>query len=105
MLLAPLAESAGGWGICRDAKTKQPVTVFADTSDADYRKILALSAAGQEHLARVKRFDMPGFQPRRDWVREMVRYGVLPAGSDGEKVPLDAYAIEQRYWRSLWYSP
>lgn len=105
LLLAPLAESGGGWGICRDPKTKQPVTVFADTNDADYRKILALSVAGQEHLARVKRFDMAGFQPRRDWVREMVRYGVLPAGSGTAKEPIDPYAVEDRYWRSLWYSP
>ena len=105
MLLAPLAESAGGWGICRDPKTKRPVTVFADTGDADYRKILALTVAGQEHLARVKRFDMPGFQPRRDWVREMVRYGVLPVGSELTAAALDPYAVEQRYWRSLWYGP
>ncbi|MCX6954901.1 MAG: hypothetical protein NTV51_22315 [Verrucomicrobia bacterium] len=105
ILLAPLAESAGGWGLCRDPKTKQPASVFADTSDADYQKLLALCVAGRDHLARVKRFDMPGFQPRRDWVREMVRYGVLPAGSEHATYPLDPYAVERRYWQSLWYAP
>ena len=64
-----------------------------------------MTVAGQEHLARVKRFDMPGFQPRRDWVREMVRYGVLPVGSESTPAALDPYAVEQRYWRSLWYGP
>lgn len=105
MLLAPLAESAGGWGLCRDATTKAPANVFTDANDADYRKILALITAGQEHLGRMKRFDMPGFEPRRDWVREMVRYGVLPAGSESQPAKLDPYAIEQRYWRSLWHTP
>jgi hypothetical protein len=76
--------------------------VFAETGDADYRKILALTVAGQEHLARVKRFDRPGFQPRRDGVRERVRHGVLPVGSESTADALDPYAVEPRDWRSLW---
>jgi hypothetical protein len=35
----------------------------------------------------------------------MVRYGVLPAGSESQPAKLDPYAIEQRYWRSLWHTP
>ena len=31
------------------------------------------------NLDEMKRFDMPGFQPRDAWVREMRRYGVLAA--------------------------
>jgi hypothetical protein len=50
----------------------------------------------------VKRFDRPGFQPRRDGVRERVRYGVLPAGSESTADALDPYAVEPRDWRSLW---
>jgi len=43
-----------------------------------------------------RRFDMPDFHPRADWVREMKRYSILP---------IDCYATEQRYWQSLWYTP
>jgi hypothetical protein len=104
MLLAPLSERAGGWGLCRDPQTKEPVTVFADSQDPDYQKLLAWCAAGQDRLERIKRFDMPDFKPRLDWVREMKRYGILPA-SAGPNDALDVYATERRYWESLWYRP
>jgi hypothetical protein len=104
VLLAPLAQKAGGWGLCREPKTREPRTVFADPTDPDYLKLLALCVAGQERLEQIKRFDMPGFQPRRDWVREMQRYGILP-----QTVPaaerIDVYATERKYWTSLWYRP
>jgi len=48
----------------------------------------------------VKRFDMPGFRPRDAWVREMQRFGILPASASG---PIDSYAVERQYWKSLWY--
>ncbi|MBM3878690.1 MAG: hypothetical protein FJ387_03075 [Verrucomicrobia bacterium] len=104
LLLAPLAEAAGGWGLCRDPQTKAPVAVFADTADPDYRTLLALCAAGHQRLDQIKRFDMPGFRPRPDWVREMQRYGVLPADLPPND-PIDIYATEQRYWESLWHVP
>jgi cytochrome c553 len=100
LVLAPLAESAGGWGLCRDPKTQQPATVFASKADPGYRALLAMCAAGRARLDEVKRFDMPDFRPRRDWVREMQRYGVLDADAPAEN--LNAYAVEQRYWQSLW---
>ena len=100
LVLAPLAESAGGWGLCRDPKTQQPATVFATKDDPGYRALLAMCAAGKARLDEVKRFDMPDFRPRRDWVREMQRYGVLAADTQAES--LNAYAVEQRYWQSLW---
>ncbi len=104
MVLAPLAASAGGWGLCRDPKSHQPATVFADAQDPDYQVLLAMCAAGRDHLARIKRFDMPDFRPRADWVRELKRYGILPADfHPGD--PVDVYATEQRYWKSLWYQP
>ncbi|HOX56335.1 MAG TPA: hypothetical protein P5205_07385 [Candidatus Paceibacterota bacterium] len=105
ILLAPLAESAGGWGLCRDAETRSPRTVFADTADPGYQALLALCVAGKEALAHdTGRFDMPGFRPRADWVREMKRYGVLPLDLDAD-VRVDCYAAEQKYWESLWYRP
>jgi hypothetical protein len=103
LLLGPLVESAGGWGLCRDLHSKEKVTVFSDTSDPDYAVLKAMCSAGTERLEAIRRFDMPEFRPRKDWVREMQRYGVL-AKSDLTK-PLDVYAIEQKYWSSLWYQP
>ena len=106
VLLAPLAKAAGGWGLCRPegAGEAGTGTVFAGRDDLDYQTLLAMCRAGSEHLARIKRFDMPGFRPRIDWVREMKRYGILPAATD-PSAPLDYYAVERRYWRSLWHLP
>jgi hypothetical protein len=97
LLLAPLAREAGGFGSCR-----QPV--FKDTSDPDYRKILTYITDAKAKLDEMKRFDMPGFIPRRDWTREMQRFGLLPADHDPAKA-VDYYAVERAYWRSLWYQP
>jgi hypothetical protein len=105
LLLAPLDRAAGGWGLCRDPKSKQPVTVFADKQDAGYQALLALCVAGQERLEQIKRFDMPDFRPRRDWVREMLRFGILPPSDSASELPINVYATEQKYWRSLWYGP
>lgn len=101
LALAPLARAAGGLGICQD-KSGQPI--FGGTSDADYQKLVAMAQAGKDYLATIKRFDMPGYVPRYGWVREMKRYGVLPPDHD-PKAPLDFYAVEQKYWRSLWFNP
>jgi cytochrome c553 len=104
LLLAPLAESAGGWGLCRETGTTNSANIFASRTDADYLALLALGAAGKRWLDMNKRFDMPGFKPRPDWVREMRRYGILqPNASVRDAV--DCYAIEQRYWESLWHQP
>ena len=104
VLLAPLAEAAGGWGLCRDPKTRQPATVFTNAAEPDYRKLLAMCEAGKERLDQIKRFDMPGFAPRTDWVREMKRYGILTANLRPAD-PIDVYAAERRYWESLWWLP
>ena len=106
ILLAPLARGAGGWGLCGPgaAEAAPRDGVFATTRDPDYQKLLALCAAGQARLDQIKRFDMPGFQPRPDWVREMQRYGVLPSTRTAS-APIDPYAVEKTYWESLWYQP
>jgi hypothetical protein len=102
MLLAPLAEAAGGFEHCRDAKSGR--TVFENAHDPDYKAILALAARGKAFLDDNKRFDMAGFTPRREWLREMQRYGILPATLCRDDVK-DAYVVEQDYWRSLWQKP
>jgi hypothetical protein len=101
VLLAPLAESAGGFALCRDAQGR-PSTVFADTNDPDYKKLLAMVAAGRDELEVIKRFDMPGFRPNGPYLREMRRFGILPEGHPND-APVDPYALDRRYWESLWY--
>ena len=108
VLLGPLAIEAGGYGLCtqRDGRPSagKPVTVFADTDDPDYQKILAMCRKGKRHLEEIKRFDMPGFQPTAGYVREMVRFGILPEDM-AKNVPIDVYATDRAYWRSLWFEP
>jgi hypothetical protein len=108
ILLGPLAAEAGGYGLCRgrneDGSAGAPVTVFADTGDPDYQRILTLCRDGKNHLDAIKRFDMPGFRPTPSYVREMKRYGILPADLDAASV-IDVYAADQAYWRSHWWPP
>ena len=102
ILLAPLAASAGGYQFCR--KPNDPAPVFADTSDPAYQTLLAMVAAGKQHLDSITRFDMPDFKPRPAYIREMIRYGILR-----NDLPPDAkinpYLTDERYWESLWYQP
>lgn len=82
ILLAPLAESAVGWGLCRDRKTRERVTVFPDKADPGYQAPLALCVVGKEALAQgTQRFDMPDFRPPADWVREKKELGRAAKGS------------------------
>ena len=46
-------------------------------------------------LDRIKRFDMPEFQPRDEYVREMKRFGILPVDSTGEATIDD---VQLRIW-------
>ncbi len=106
ILLAPLARVAGGLGLCRhrgqDGKPDTAVAVFNDDTDADYQRILTLCRDGKRHLEAIKRFDMPGFRPTDSYVREMKRYGVLPA-SMADDAMIDVYKTDRAYWRSLWW--
>jgi hypothetical protein len=101
LLLAPLAEQAGGWGLCGQGQGPA-AAVFADRSDPDYQKLLAMVTAGKENLERIKRFDMPGFCPLPQYLREMKRFGLLPSDHSAD-APLNPYDLDRRYWKSLWY--
>ncbi len=103
LLLAPLARQAGGWGSCQDI-SGNVAEVFADTQDAGYQILLAMVVAGQAELAKMKRFDMPGFQPPPPYLREMRRFGILPA-DERDVESADGYALDRKYWQSLWYRP
>ncbi|MFH1717672.1 MAG: hypothetical protein ABIF19_10000, partial [Planctomycetota bacterium] len=98
-------KEAGGYGLCRvnqpDGRT---AAVFSNTEDGDYQKILAMCREGKKCLEQIKRFDMPGFTPPAGYVSEMKRYGVLPADLPDDAT-IDVYAIDRKYWQSLWYDP
>ncbi len=101
LVLAPLAAKSGGLELCRDKQGK-PAVVFADSNDPDYKKLVEMAAAGKKYLEKIKRFDMSDFRPRREYVREMKRFGILPADLPFD-APVDVYKTDQAYWRSLWY--
>ena len=107
VLLVPLARSAGGYGLCKPATGAQPTdsAVFPNKDDPGYRAILALCLAGQRKLDEVKRFDMPGFKPRAEYVREMKRYKLLPESFDLEKEPVNVYEMDRKYWDSFIFTP
>ncbi len=104
LLLAPLAKAAGGLEhVPRRGRTSRP-TCFPSTADPDYQTLLAMVQAGKANLDRIKRFDMPGFQPPAAYLREMKRYGILPPDQPAQSLP-DGYTLDRRYWQSLWYLP
>lgn len=106
ILLAGMPKEAGGYGWCKD-KAGKPVAVFRDANDSDYQTILkAIQAArARQEKDRACRPDLPGFRPNANYVRWMRRWGILPDTFNPDKAPLDVYAIDQRYWRSLWHQP
>ena len=57
------------------------------------------------YLDTIKRFDMPGFQPREQYVREMKRFGFLSEAFRLGDAPLDVYELERAYWASFEYRP
>jgi hypothetical protein len=120
VLLAALSCNSGGYAegevpsgnsapqtVAEDqSRPPQPIvhpTIFADTDDPDYQKILAHVRAAAKKLDEIKRFDMPGFKPNEHYVREMKRHGVLPPSFDLATDPIDVYAIDDAYWRKFWY--
>lgn len=106
VLLAPLARAAGGHGTCRaDGTPAGSGAVIAATNDPDYQALLGMVQAGKRRLDEIKRFDMPGFLPRPEWVREMMTFGVLAPGVVPGRDPIDVYAVERAYWTSLHHQP
>jgi hypothetical protein len=103
ILLAPLAEEAGGYGWCKDNYGQ--AVGFRDTSDPDYQKILAAIRAAKARQEKAGRYDMPGARPNEHYVRWMKRFGVLPESFDLAKDTIDPYETDRAYWRSLWHRP
>jgi hypothetical protein len=118
VLLSPLARTAGGSAegtppapnrianahVIPPPAVVHPV-IFASQDDPDFQKILAHLQAAGARLDEIKRFDMPGFKPRPEYVHELKRFGVLPESFDLARDVIDVRATDQAYWRSLWHRP
>jgi hypothetical protein len=101
LLLAPLAKQSGGLQLCADAQGRTE-PVFPSADDPDYRTLLTMIAAGKENLDQIKRFDMAGFQPKPQYLREMRRYGILAADHPDDEL-VNPYDLDRRYWEALWH--
>jgi hypothetical protein len=95
VLLAPLAKEAGGWGTCPD--------VFKSKDDPDYRIMLTAAENWQAEWQKSCAFGSPTFQVNRQYIREMVRFGILPENTHAENV--DPYETDRRYWEVFHYKP
>jgi mono/diheme cytochrome c family protein len=105
LLLAPLNSSVGGFAQTEAVSTNKTCrTIFTTTGDPDYKILLTAIQASRDHLERIKRFDMPGFQPNEHYLREMTFYGILSPTRPPDQ-PVDCYAADQTYWESFIYHP
>ncbi len=93
LLLGPLAREAGGFGSCGD--------VFKNTEDPDYQSLLAAVAECKAGADARPRYATPGFRPNRQYLREMKRFGALPADFDDAAGAVDPFETDQAYWRGL----
>ncbi len=109
LLLGPLAEEAGGYGSCKevlkDGNYGTQTNIFTSVEDPDYKTMLAMIEAGKQKLDEVTRFDMPNFKPHPAYLREMQKYGVLPADFDPAQAKVDVYDLDRRYWKLFEYLP
>jgi cytochrome c2 len=97
LLLGPLAKAAGGYESCG--------AVFTDRNDPDYQLLLRAIEKGKAAWDASPRYATAGFKPNRQYIREMQRYGILPASFDASQDAVDVFAVDQKYWASFWYRP
>jgi hypothetical protein len=93
ILLGPLAHAAGGYESCG--------VVFKDTRDPDYHALLATIAKGKAELDSSPRYGSPAFKPNPQYVREMKRYGILPASFDPAQDAIDVFQTDRAYWKKV----
>ncbi|MDR2642521.1 MAG: hypothetical protein LBC74_06985 [Planctomycetaceae bacterium] len=97
LLRAPLAKEAGGLGICSKI-------VFENKDDPLYGEILRSLNRTRKQLESGKRFDMPGFRPNNDYIREMQKYGFVRKNLREDET-FDYYSTERAYFDSWYYDP
>ncbi|HJN13801.1 MAG TPA: hypothetical protein QF564_34330 [Pirellulaceae bacterium] len=108
-LLAPLAKEAGGYGVCREVVKKdktgkpsdKPAVVFESRDDPDYKKLLAAIKETKALHDAEPRWDLPGWKPPVEYVREMKRYGIIPETFNPDTDTLDPFATDRRYWEAV----
>ncbi|MDO4627754.1 MAG: hypothetical protein Q4C70_01085, partial [Planctomycetia bacterium] len=117
VLTAPLStmltDGPKGRGICETASGKK---VFESVNDPDYQAILRGIQRGRRYILKEdNRYSMltpspnngpdcpTQFVPRWAYLREMIRYGILPIDAD-LSVSYDTYELDQKYWKSLWHT-
>ena len=100
LLLAPLAKGAGGYGTCK-SKDTESAAVFDGTDDPGYQTLLQSIRDGKKYLEKIKRFDMPGFRPRAEYLRQLQRYGLITPQQDSDRAPCDVYQLERQYWNAV----
>jgi hypothetical protein len=103
LLLAPLAKQAGGLGLCRNKDTQQRGEggVFADKTDADYLALRAEIEKMRDTCYPGGFHWKPGFRSNPIYIREMKRYGVLPADFD-PRTPIDPWGLDQQYYEQFY---
>ncbi len=97
VLRAPLAKSAGGLELCGKA-------VFENKDDKLYQRLLTGIKDANRRLNEGKRFDMPGFRPNGDYIREMQKYGFVKTNL-GATETFDFYRAEKEYFDSWYFAP
>jgi len=97
LLLGPLPKAIGGWGTCPSQ--------FSGKADISYQVLLKAISREKTRLDNVPRFGTPEFKPNRQYIREMVKFGILPPDFDFNKDSIDVFGTDQRYWELFWYRP
>lgn len=97
LLRAPLAKEAGGLGICSRIE-------FKSKDDPVYQNVLNSLNDMKRRMDEGKRFDMPGFRPNDDYIREMQKYGFVKKDL-GPNETFDFYKAEKEYFDSWHYDP
>ncbi len=97
LLLAPLAKTADGWGVCPEG--------FADKTDPDYQRLVKALEQAARSMNEQPRYGTPEFRPNPQYVREMRRFGVLAAAGTSNPGSVDGFRADQAYWRALWWKP
>ncbi len=114
ILRAPLSKESGGLGVCQEKSGKE---VFKNVDDPDYQAILSGIERGRRYILEEDNRpemltpspnngkDCPKkYVPRWAYLREMIRYGLLPIDAD-PNASYNPYELDAKYWRSLWYKP
>ncbi|MDR0521363.1 MAG: hypothetical protein LBH00_05870 [Planctomycetaceae bacterium] len=97
LLRAPLAKEAGGLGLCSKI-------VFESKDDPVYQKTWQSIERAHRQLETGKRFDMPGFRPNSDYIREMQKYGFVKKDLKADET-FDYYKAERKYFDSFLVMP